>query len=260
MASFRSGIAALTLFLFLPSSRRGLSWRSGMVGSAYAITMILFVTSNKLTTAANSVFLQSTYPFYVLLLSPLLLKESIRRRDLGFMAVIAVGFVLFFIGVEPPVATAPDPVRGNVLAATSGITWALTLIGLRWMSGILGPEGGTAAAAVGMGNVVAFLVVLPKALPVAGTGTDWLIVGYLGVFQIGIAYILLLAAVRHLSAIEVAIMLMIEPVINPIWAWMLHGERPGPGALVGGAIIVVATLLKTVVDARAKAPNQKAAA
>ena len=252
VATLRSGFAALALLLFLPAVRRGITWRSSMVGVAFGATMVLFVISNKLTTAANTVFLQSTYPLYVLLLSPFLLGERIRRRDVIFMAVVALGFALFFIGIDPPMVTAPDPLRGNILAATAGFTFALTIMGLRWMSAREGAAGGhSAAGAILMGNVFACLVTLPAALPIVGTTADWMVLGYLGVFQIAVAYIFLITAARHLSAVEIAIVLMIEPVLNPVWAWLWHGERPGAWPLVGGAIIVLATIVKTLIGARA---------
>jgi drug/metabolite transporter (DMT)-like permease len=251
VATLRSGFAALTLLLFLPAARRGITWRSSMVGVAFGATMVLFVVSNKLTTAANTVFLQSTYPLYVLLLSPFLLGEPIRRRDVLFMAVVALGFALFFIGIDSPMVTAPDPLRGNILAATSGLTFALTIMGLRWMSRREGKAGGSAAGAILMGNVFAWLVTLPAALPIVGTTADWIVLGYLGIFQIAVAYIFLITAARSLSAVEIAIVLMIEPVLNPVWAWLWHGERPGAWPLVGGAIIVLATIVKTLIGPRA---------
>jgi drug/metabolite transporter, DME family len=114
-------VAALALALLLPASRRIWSWHVLPVGAAYAATLILFVTANKLTTAANAIFLQSTAPLYILLLGPLLLREPVRRSDLGFMGAVAVGLLLFFVGTEEPVATAPNPARGNVLALLSGV-------------------------------------------------------------------------------------------------------------------------------------------
>ena len=62
VASFRSGIAALVLLVALPSARRFWTRRSLLVGLAYAATTILYVAANKLTTAANAIFLQSTAP------------------------------------------------------------------------------------------------------------------------------------------------------------------------------------------------------
>ena len=107
VASFRSGIAAIALFLLLPAWRRGWSKRTLLVGLFYAITLILYVTANKLTTAANSIFLQATAPLYLLLLAPRLLGEPLRQRDPLLAALLVVGIVLFFVQVDPALATAP---------------------------------------------------------------------------------------------------------------------------------------------------------
>ncbi len=253
VAGFRSGIAAFAVLLLVPASRRGWSWRTPVVGVAYAATLLLFVLANKLTTSANAIFLQSTAPLYLLLLGPLLLREPIRRRDLGFMLAIGAGLVCFFVGTEPPLRTAPDPVRGNLLALASSVTWAFTLIGLRWLgrAGRAGEEGTAGLAAVVAGNLIAFGVALPFALPlVAVTPADGVTIAYLGVVQIGLAYVLLTHGIRHVPAFEASILLLCEPVLNPIWSWLVHGEQPGAWALLGGAAILGATLGKTWLDAR----------
>lgn len=259
IAGFRSGIAALTLLLVLPAARRGWSWRTVVVSIGYAATLVLFVVANRLTTAANTIFLQSTAPLYLLVLGPWLLKEPIRRRDLGFMLLVVVGLLMFFVGVEPAVVTAPDPARGNLLAAISGVSWALTICGLRWLSDAAPrPDGiaripdadGGLAAVVG-GNLLAFLICLPQSLPLGTHGAvDWLLLLYLGVFQIALAYVFVTRALRWLPALEASILLLIEPALNPVWAWAIHGEVPGVWAIVGGALILGATVLKTWVDAR----------
>ena len=130
VAGFRSGLAAVALWLFLPSARRGWTKGQALVACAYAATLILYVLANKLTTAANAIFLQSTAPLFILILAPLWLRESIRRRDLVFMAALGVGLALFFMGQEAPQQTASDPLLGNILAACSAVTWALTVSGL----------------------------------------------------------------------------------------------------------------------------------
>ena len=176
IASFRSGIAALALWLMTPAGRRGWTWQSVLVGVAYAGCLTLFVLANRLTTAANTIYLQSTAPLYLLVLAPWLLHEPVRREDLGFMLAVAAGLALFFVGVEQPVVTAPDPQKGNLLALGSGFFWALAVGGLRWLSA--GPGRGSPAAAVVSGNLTAFLVALPFALPVGShTPGDWAIIG-----------------------------------------------------------------------------------
>jgi len=244
VASFRSGVAAAALLLVVPEARRGWRWRIAPVGAAYAATLILFVLATRLTTAANAIFLQSTAPLYLLLLGPWLLREPIRRSDIVYILAIAAGMSLFALGAERAVATAPNPHAGNVRALASGLTWALTLAGLRWLS--RGKAGSAGMAAVTAGNIMAFLAALPMALPVASASPSGVaVILYLGVFQIGLAYWCLTRAVRHVTAFEATTMLLLEPVLNPVWAWLIHGERPGAWPLAGGAVILSATLMNT---------------
>ena len=252
VASFRSIIAAAALLVLVREVRRRPNLRMLGVGLAYAATLILFVLSTKLTTAAAAIYLQSTAPLYVLLLSPWLLKEAVRARDLVYMAALAVGLGMFFVSADPVSATAPNPPLGNLLALASGLTWALTVMGLRDLGRRAGAESGSwAPAAAFWGNVFAALVCLPLALPVlASRPTDWMILGYLGVFQIAIAYLFLLRGLEKVRAFEASLLLLLEPVLNPIWAWLVHGERPGAGSLAGGGVIVLATLVKSWVDGR----------
>jgi drug/metabolite transporter, DME family len=246
VASFRSAVAALTLLLLVPATRRGWGWRPALVGVAYAATLILFVTANKLTTSANTIFLQATSPVYLLLLGPLLLKEPVRRRDVWVVAAVLAGLLLFFVGNEAPVVTAPDPAKGNVLALMSGVCFAVTIAGLRWMSRGAEDHG---LATVAIGNLIAFLWGLPFALPVvSATMTDWAVLLYLGAIQIGLAYACLTRGLRRVPALEASLLLMVEPVLNPVWAWLVHGERPSHWALLGGALIIGATATQAVVQ------------
>jgi drug/metabolite transporter (DMT)-like permease len=242
VAGFRSAVAAAVLLALLPGAWNGLSLRAALIGSGYATTLILFVLANKLTTAANTIFLQSTYPLYLVVLGPLLLREPNRRRDFLFLAVVAVGMGLFFAGTEAATRTAPDPARGNVLAALSGFCWALTIAGLRHTGRDGTPGRDEQAASVLLGNLFAFVWCLPMALPVEeGESVDWLAIGYLGTFQIGFAYALLTSGIQRVRAVEAGLILLAEPVLNPLWAWFAHGERPSALSLAGGAIILGAS-------------------
>ena len=154
-----------------------------------------------------------------------------------------------FLGTESPVATAPNPQLGNALGAASGVAWALTIVGLRWMS--RRKEGDAAIAAVALGNIIACAAALPMALPIAAMSlADTLVILYLGIFQIGLAYFCFTRAIRHVPAFEASIIVLLEPVLNPIWVWILQGEKAGPWALAGGALILLATLVNTWRQAR----------
>jgi drug/metabolite transporter (DMT)-like permease len=109
----------------------------------------------------------------------------------------------------------------------------------------VGGSGGSVAAVVA-GNLIAALATLPMAAPFTGaTTTDWLTVAYLGVVQIGIAYVLLTSGIRHVPAFEASILLLCEPVLNPVWSFLAHGERPGAWAIAGGVLIMAATGVRT---------------
>jgi drug/metabolite transporter, DME family len=250
VASFRSGFAALALLVFLPRSRRLPTTPMWLVGIVYAATLVLFVTATKLTTAANAIFLQDTSPLYVVLLSPLVLRERVKWADVWFMVALAAGLVAFFLGHEAPRESASNPHRGDLLAVASGLTWAATIIGLRWLSTRTQDPDASEPALVA-GNIMAFLATLPFALPTgATTTTDWAIVIYLGVIQIGLAYVCFSIGMAGVPAIEASLLLLLEPVLNPVFSWLVHGEVPNRWSMAGGAIILSATAARTVWDAR----------
>jgi drug/metabolite transporter (DMT)-like permease len=242
LACFRSGIAALSLLIFLPEARRRWTRRIFAVGCVYAATLIFFVLATKNTTAANAIFLQATAPIYLLLLGPLLLHEPVRQSDLLVIAAVACGAILMFTGSPPVSATAPDPRLGNLFGAGSGLSWALTVSGLRGLERRAGAEG-AAITTVVAGNLIAFLVCLPAAAPVRNFSfRDMATLLYLGVFQIGLAYFLMTRSIRHVPALEASTLLMAEPALNPFWAWLIQGESPGSAPLAGGVLVLAATL------------------
>lgn len=253
VASIRSGIAALAIFLWA-RGRIVWGWPTVTVAAVYAATLILFVTSTKLTTAANAIFLQSTAPLYIVFLAPLLLGERFRRRDLLFVLAFGAGLVLCFRGATEPTVTAPDPATGNVLGILCSVTWAFTLMGLRWAER---HDPQVSLSAVIVGNVLAFVIGAPflQPFPAASPG-DWGAMFYLGVIQIALAYVLLTRAVAVLPALDVSLLLLLEPVLNPVWTWLFRGENPGPWTLTGGAIILGATAGRTIALKRAGARSE----
>ena len=250
LAGLRSAVAVLAFLVFLPATRARPSARELLVALAYAATLTAFVLANKLTTSADTIFLQSTAPLYVLALAPLLLRERVHARDLLLLVAIGGGIALLFLDDQAPLQSASDPALGNKLALFSGFTWALTMIGLRWLA--RGSEGSSALGAALWGNAFAALACLAVSglrgeLTLAEAGPrSWLLVAFLGVFQIGLAYALVSSAVKHLEAFEVSLLLLLEPVLNPVWVLIGFGERPGPWAVAGGAIVIAAVVARTL--------------
>jgi len=267
-AGARSLIAALFLLLVWPQARRGYSWQSLFFSVFYAGTLACFVAGNTFTTAANAIFLQSTAPLYVLLLSPLVLKEKVRRADVYFMVALAAGLALCFGGdlwspAAHAQATAPRPLLGNVFGIASGFLWAATLIGLRLFGRrshgeVSGAAG--AGASVVVGNLTCFLVCMLIA-SFAGDGffrgladldgRKIAVLVFLGCFQVGLGYVLVTRGMTRIAAMEGSLLLLVEPVFNPIWSFLLLSERPGNWSLAGGALILGATGMNSWVSARA---------
>src|SRR5260370_16466540 len=153
------------------------------------------------------------------------------------MAVVALGLGLLCIGGERRFATAPDPLLGNLLGAGSAVAWAFTVMGYRQLARQTVGDPGVVAAAAAIGNLIVFLACLPWALPLmAGRPGDWLVVIYLGVFQLGLAYVFLSRAIGRISALDASLSLLAEPVLSPLWAWLVHRNTPGPMARLGGRV------------------------
>jgi drug/metabolite transporter (DMT)-like permease len=217
---------------------------------AYATTVTLFVAANKLTTSAHAIFLQSSAPLFLVILGPVLLRERLHARDVAFLMAMACGMWLAFSGSPPVSRTAPHPPAGNLLALVSSLTWALTLIALRYLERTPAQRGDGLSVVI-VGNLLASLVALPFLTPwPAATMASWIAVAYLGMAQIALAYVCLTAAMRHLPALDVSLLLLLEPVLNPVWTWLFHGEQPGYAVILGGAVILASTAVRVVLEAR----------
>jgi drug/metabolite transporter, DME family len=250
VAGARSAVAAVFFAALYRVGRSAFTWRSAAAGAAYAATMLGFVVANKLTTAANSIFLQYTAPLYVALLAPWLLGERRRRHDGPVCALIAAGLALFLGGGDPVFATAPNPFLGNVVAAIDGLFWALTLLSVRW----LGADRERLAGSLILGNVFAAAVAAPLALSdpdIAAGPLDLAAVLYLGIFQIGVAYWFMTAGMRRVATLEASILLLMEPVLSAGLAWTVYREMPGTWSIAGAALVTIATAAKTIGDNRA---------
>ena len=243
-ASLRSAIAAVALLCVLPAARR--AWPSArvlLVACGYAGTLVSFVLANTYASAATAIFGQSVAPLYLLLLAPWLLAERVGVRDLWLIAALLAGLSLLALDDPAPTLTATDPGLGLACALASSLGWALTMLGLRWLAraGDTGARTASAQALV-CGNAIACLATLPWAIPIPALSTrDLLLLAYLGVFQIGLAYALLTLGLARMRTIAASLLLLLEPALSPLWAWLAHGERPGPYTLAAGGTILLAT-------------------
>ena len=240
----RSLLAAITVAIFTRSEGFGLNRITLIASVLYAALLLLFVLATKETTAANAIFLQYTAPLYVLVLEPIFYKEKFRQRDLITVIFCVIGMSLFFVG-----KLRPQDVTGNLLALASGVCFAFYFLLLRHPSA----RNVNRASSVIYGNLLVVLIAAPAGLQALSGITlhDALSVVYLGVVQIGIAYTLFtLGMARGIRSLDAGIVGYIEPVLNPVWVFLVIGERPSKWALIGGAIIVGAVVVHTTLKAK----------
>ena len=250
----RSLMAAIIIAIFTRREGFGINPISAITSLLYAALLILFVLATKLTTAANAIFLQYTAPVYVLVLEPLFYKEKFRARDFMTVAACLAGMSLFFVG-----KLRPEDVSGNLLALASGVCFALFFLLLRHSKA----RNVNRASSAIYGNLIVVLICAPAFLGALQHGIsapDFGRMAYLGVVQIGFAYLLFtLAMARGVRSLDAGIIGYVEPVLNPIWVFLFLGERPTGWALIGGTIIVASVIIHMLIEARMKSrPNASA--
>lgn len=203
----------------------------------YAGLVITFITSTKLTTAANSIFLQYTGAAYILLLEPLLFKLPLRRINIWTTIFCLAGMILFFLD-----GLSVEGGWGIVLAALSGFMFAGLFLGQRSNA----PE--YHVSAVFFGNIWLVLIGMPSFLASAPPTLDeHLMLAFLGIIQMGIGFALFTYGLQRITAIEASLIGMLEPLFNPIWVMIGYGEVPSVLSWVGGGIIITALVVRLVV-------------
>ncbi len=236
----RSLFASIVFLIYLRRIPTRFNRWQLLAAGMFILTQFLFVTSTKMTTAANAIFLQYTAPIYVVLLAFWLLREKPARTDWVSMLIIFIGLTLFFAD-----KLSMDGLYGNLLAILSGVTSAVMMVAFR------AQKNGNPAES----NLIAFLLTatlgFPFVLKETWTVTNWSILAFLGVFQIGLAFIFFTQGIKHIPALEANLIGTLEPVLNPIWVFLFYGESMGAFALIGGLVVLGGVTLSAVGSARA---------
>jgi drug/metabolite transporter (DMT)-like permease len=235
----RSLIGGLVILVFL--RRPHFTWSFAQIAGAvcYAACMISFVTANKLTTAANAILLQYTAPLYAAVLGWIFLKEKAHALDWVTMAVVIGGMVLFFMD-----SLTLGGMEGNLLAIASGVFFAGAIVSFR------AQKDGSSLESMLLSHGLTLVVSIPFLLQGTPTLAGWGALGFLGIFQIGLPSLLLNYGVKHVTAVQSLLTAVLEPLFNPLWVFLVLGERPGPRALAGGAINLAAVTARSLVSLR----------
>lgn len=247
IAGGRSALAALVLLAFVRRCHFTASLPQLGAAICYALTVTIFVFANKLTTAANAILLQYTAPVWIALCGPWYLNEKARRSDWAIMAVVFAGIALFFL--DDLTVTG---LWGNLLALASGTSFGWLVLFLRRQKDSSGYES------VLLGNALTAALCSPFLFGSAPTAHGSVALGLLlllvlGVFQLGLSYVCYATAIRHVTALEAILIPALEPILNPLLVLWTLGERPGPWAMVGGALVLGAVTARGLVTLRSPA-------
>lgn len=250
----RGIIASVMMFLFIKA--RG--WRFRFEKQAFiqagfmGATLTLFVAANKMTTAANAIVLQYISPVFILLISVIFLHQKPKKADLLVVAAAFCGMGLFFFD-----QLSADGMIGNLMAIASGLALAAMYV----MVGEMEEE--VRFTGMMMGHFLTFLIGLPT-IVTADLECSPLAIGCilaLGIGQIWLPYVLLAMAVTYCTPLTCNLVGIIEPLLNPVWVFLVTGEAPGVYALLGGAVIIFSVSAWCVWNDRqeAKTKNNEAA-
>lgn len=209
-------------------------------------TNALFSVANKLTTAANTIVLQFTAPIFVLLITLLVFRRRPGRLDVITCVVVFGGVLFFFVD-----SLEMGGGLGNILALLSGLCYA----GVFLLNDM--PDS-DAISSVFWGDVLSAVTGLPFLLRETEFSANALLSLFvLGVFQVAVAYILLTIGLKTTPAVTASLVSGIEPVLNPILVAVFYGEKMGPMAVLGAAIVIGGVVIYNVF--RAKQPKAQLA-
>ena len=222
-------------------SRLNFRWSLPQLGGAVALVsaQAFFIMAARETTAANAIFIQYTAPVFVAFFGIYYLREPVGKLDWLALAAISVGLLCFYGD-----GLTTDGALGNLYALLAGLSFAWFLLFMRKQ------KDSSTIETVLLGNILAALLGLPFLRVAAPTAADWSGMLFLGIFQIGLPSILIALAIKKLTAVEAVLIQSLEPILNPVWVVLVIGEMPTPLALLGGAIVVGAITLRSILATR----------
>ena len=231
VAGMRSLIAGITIYVSmrLMGFRYVLNRRTLAAGFFSGCTYLCFTVANKLTTSANAIVLQFTSPIFIIIYSVILFSVKPKKRDLIVVLATLAGISLFFFD-----QLKPGYLLGNFVAIAAGMFMAGMYVAVgeieeeERFSGILN------------GQILTFLVGFPFFLATKPEITPTAIAALvtLGVFQLGLSYVLYVKASRYCPPLACCLLGAIEPLLNPVWVFLFNGEKPGVFALMGAVVVI----------------------
>ena len=248
IAGIRSIISALILGGYMAYKKVPIKICNYSIGAGFGLSgsCICFVIATKLTTAANAIVLQYAAPVFILIISAVFLKQKLRKMDVIIVAITMVGIVLFFLD-----QLSPGSIIGNFFGILAGITLAIMLV----MTGLGGKDDSIRMTGILIAHCLTSVIGTPIGLMTTDgtTGIEILYIVILGVFQLGIPYVLFAIATRDCPPLAASLIAMLEPLLNPVWVAIFVGEMPGAIALIGAVVIIAAVTWWCIADTKTSA-------
>lgn len=225
MAIFVAGVLTVMHRSGVVPAVRSVGMPGVLAGLFLAGTFFFFIGSLTRTSVANTFVLMSVSPFLAALAARAFLGEPVHARTWMAMAIAFTGIVVMVGG-----AVDGGQLAGNLMALGVSVCFAAQLTVLRRFHATV-----DMLPMVMIAGLVTLLPAFLLAGPFAATSRDLVILAFMGCVQLGIGCLLSTAASRSLSASELGLLALLEPILGPIWVWVLLGEHPGRPALIGGA-------------------------
>ena len=239
MAAFVAGVLIAMHGRSMPRAVRAVGVPGLLAGLLLAGTFFFFIGSITRTTVANTFVLMSVSPFLAALAARAVLHEPVPPRTWLAMTIAFAGIVTMVGG-----SLDAGQLTGNLLALGVSVCFAAQLTVLRKFHATV-----DMLPMVMIAGLWSLAPAYALAGPFAATGHDLAVLAIMGCVQLGIGCLLATAASRALSATELGLLALIEPILGPLWVWMLLGEHPGAYALAGGALVLSAVIANQVLAA-----------
>lgn len=237
-----AAVRNLLTFLYLAAYRRSMKFslkKDVVIGALIAyLTQTAFTYANKYTSAANAIVLQYTNPVFVVLISWLFLHQKVKLRDIVLSLIMIGGTALFFLD-----DLSTGQLLGNVCGLISGIGMACSIL-------YACNNPADLQEYTMLNSLISVVVGIPAAIqhPPQFDVASLIAVFFLGVVASGIATVLMAKSAPHLASVEVSMLLMLDPILNPVWVALAVGEIPGTLALIGMVIVIGCVIINILVE------------
>ena len=231
----RNGVVAVLFAVWLkPKTLRFNRWE-WLGAFAYMGLQLCFILGTLIAPAANIIFLQYTSIVFIIPLGYWWLGERVRSADLIAMLIIISGMLLFFGG-----DLSLDTARGNLFGIASAVCGALMTVALRRQ------KEASPANSILLGSAISLVISIPALVQTNYTLPTVGMILYLGIFQIGLGFALYTQAIKHVPAVQATLLVMLEPIFNPVWVFLVLGELPARWAVVGALLVVVGVIYRAL--------------